>query len=505
MTAAAINTAAPTRRSLTCAPRTRSIRRHALESLTPPSIASAGPTVRNEPNTTTRSPGCASACGRPATRDDVGRDRLDVRADGLHTRGKRVRRQRTAAVQSDDHPRVEANLAVPSRCPRCPCRRARRTPRSCGRCRRAPRAARPACAPPPGCERHRESIRSGAGGLSHDLKAARQRHRLQTALDRGSRYAAGATPALRAPRAPPRRCRIGFRRAAPARAGRAARRLRPRQRPAIARARSQSKSRPSCCRSAPTAGRARRSTPACRAHRRWPDGRRERCPAFSRPMVSTVAAEPVAVVEIDRRDQRDVGVDDVDRVEPPAHARPRARSHRAARRRRPASAASALNSKNVSVSVAARRVDALERRDQRLVGNFDAADGDALVIAKQMRRGERADAIAGLARGCAPSARRMEPLPLVPATVIDRAGRTPPVQPIERALQAVQPEIDGVGMQRLLPREPIGETAEPRGSARWAATMHQPAGTAGLCMNIVSSPAMRSRMSRRSTIMSSAP
>ena len=178
----------------------------------------------------------------------------------------------------------------------------------------------------------------------------------------------------------------------------------------------QSKSPPSCCRSAPTccadarmdSGMSRAPKIAGRAARK--------IPAFSRPMVSTVAAEPVAMIEIDRGHHRDVGIDDVDGVEPPAQAdfehdcvglSVREYQQRGQR----------VELEERERLCTARRVDALERRHQRRVGDFDAVDGNALVVAKQMRRGERTDAIAGSARMRA-AAQHMSPCRSYQPTVI---------------------------------------------------------------------------------------
>ena len=79
------------------------------------------------------------------------------------------------------------------------------------------------------------------------------------------------------------------------------------------------------------------------------------------------------MIEIDRRDQRDVGVDDVDRVEPPAQAdfehdrvELSVREHQQRGR--------GVELEERQRVLAASRVDALERRDQRLIGDFDAVD-----------------------------------------------------------------------------------------------------------------------------------
>ena len=73
-------------------------------------------------------------------------------------------------------------------------------------------------------------------------------------------------------------------------------------------------------------------------------------PAFSRPISSSVATEPFRVIDADRNDDRDVGVDDVDGIEPAAQADLEHDRVRRVRSRTTSSAASVLNSKNVSES-----------------------------------------------------------------------------------------------------------------------------------------------------------
>src|SRR6185436_8558403 len=107
-----------------------------------------------------------------------------------------------------------------------------------------------------------------------------------------------------------------------------------------------------------------------------------------------------------------------------------------------------------------RSIDALERRHQRLVGNLGAIDDDSLVVAKQMRRSKSADAVARRAE----DVRRKRDARALAVSTGDRddgaCGPAPP-QAVERALQAIEPEVDRVRMQGFLPREPINEPAEP--------------------------------------------
>ena len=115
-------------------------------------------------------------------------------------------------------------------------------------------------------------------------------------------------------------------------------------------------------------------------------------------------------------------IDDVDRVEPPAHAdleHPGIEPRRLEDQQAPPSA---LYSKNVSAIVAARRLDALERADELAPRSTSAAvDADALAVVAQMRRGEGADALPGGGSIAAQYA-ATEPLPLVPATVMTGTG-----------------------------------------------------------------------------------
>ena len=264
--------------------------------------------------------------------------------------------------------------------------------------------------------------------------------------------------------APPTHCRTASRRAAPAAASSALARCYVRARSSARRCVTQSKSRPSRRRSACRA--AAQTSRIDAGMSRGAEDRRAAGAEDPRLLAADgfdVAAQPVAMIERDRRHQRDVGVDHIDGIEPPAHADfehdgiELAVSKTSKRGQR-------VELEESERVVAARRVDALERGDQRRRRRLSTpSSSDALVVAKQMRRCERADAIAGLCENARVSA-TLEPLPLVPPTVMTGTRRTLPVQALERALQALEPQVDRVRMQRLLPREPVSETAEPWGS-----------------------------------------
>src|SRR6185369_16039166 len=155
-----------------------------------------------------------------------------------------------------------------------------------------------------------------------------------------------------------------------------------------------------------------------------------------------VAAQPVAVIEIDRRDQCDVGVDDVHRIEPSAHAHfehDRIETGVGEYQQR----CGGVEFEERQSVVAASSIDALEGSHQRLVGHLVAIDHDALVVAQQMGRSESANAVAGLTKD-ARSQRDTRPFAVSASDRDDRAGRTLPSQTVERALQAIEPEIDRV-------------------------------------------------------------
>ena len=102
--------------------------------------SSAGATVRNEPNTTMRSPASAAT----AARYDIGRNRLDC--SRRHCTGTRAAMRQFAApargaCRGRRRPRRRTIAQRARRCPRRPCRRARRRPRSCDRASVAQRAA----------------------------------------------------------------------------------------------------------------------------------------------------------------------------------------------------------------------------------------------------------------------------------------------------------------------------------------------------------------------------
>src|SRR5690349_6392753 len=128
-----------------------------------------------------------------------------------------------------------------------------------------------------------------------------------------------------------------------------------------------------------------------------------------------------------------------------------------------------------------------------------------------MRQRERADSMAG-ARENAAQQGDAGSLAVRPADRDDRTGWPPPVQTLERTFQSLEPHIDRAWVQRLLPGEPIGETREMKHRETPPSLALPPLRGgravrywAGSFVNMRSSEPMRSRMSRRSTIMSSAP
>ena len=69
--------------------------------------------------------------------------------------------------------------------------------------------------------------------------------------------------------------------------------------------------------------------------------------------------------------------------------------------------------------VAANRVDALERFDEARIAGLHPVDADALVVTREVRRGE-APQRRPAARSSASRQATVDPLPLVPPTVITR-------------------------------------------------------------------------------------
>ncbi len=111
------------------------------------------------------------------------------------------------------------------------------------------------------------------------------------------------------------------------------------------------------------------------------------------PDAVEVVAEPVLVIEIDGGHDRGIGVDDVDGIEPPAEADFEQRDVEPGlgeKHQRGERAVFEIGQRDI----AARSLDALEDVDQRSVADVLAVDAHALVVAEEMRRGVRADALA---------------------------------------------------------------------------------------------------------------
>ena len=140
-------------------------------------------------------------------------------------------------------------------------------------------------------------------------------------------------------------------------------------------------------------------------------------PAFSRPMASRVGPEVVHVVDGDAGEHGAVGVDDVDRVEPAAQAdlEDRRLDLRAART---ATARRACRTR--SRSAAWRRAPPRRPRTPRTTRHRPppAADAHALVVAQQVRRGVERRSGSPADRRIDSSIAQVEPLPLVPPTVM---------------------------------------------------------------------------------------
>jgi hypothetical protein len=107
-----------------------------------------------------------------------------------------------------------------------------------------------------------------------------------------------------------------------------------------------------------------------------------------------VVAEEGLVVEVDAHDDGDVGVDDVDRIEPPAEAHLEDEPVDLGVRKSPARERAELEVRERRV--ATRRFHALEAADELVVAASDAIDAHALVVAREVGDVYRPDAVAGL-------------------------------------------------------------------------------------------------------------
>ena len=165
-------------------------------------------------------------------------------------------------------------------------------------------------------------------------------------------------------------------------------------------------------------------------------------------------AQIIHVIEVDAGDDRDVGIEHIHRIEPPAEAdfedgHVDAGSdelhHRAQR------AEFEIGQRGV----AAGRVDPLERSDQFGVARFPAGNAHAFVVAQQMGRGVETGPVAGgaedgfqIGTGGA--------LAVGAADHDQRESRGKP----ERILDAPHPlqsQFDRAGMQLFEPRQPVGQ------------------------------------------------
>ena len=172
-----------------------------------------------------------------------------------------------------------------------------------------------------------------------------------------------------------------------------------------------------------------------------------------------VRAQPFRVIDPERNDDRDVGVDDVYRVEPPAHAdleddrvRPGGIENQERRERIELEEGQGIRSERIG--------DPLERRDKRGRRDRVSLEPDALGIVDEVRRGEGGGAVALLAENRI--GERDAGALAVGATDRDHraARRRPPAAPGDPR-HPLETGLDGLRMERELPVEPSAEAVEP--------------------------------------------
>ena len=166
-----------------------------------------------------------------------------------------------------------------------------------------------------------------------------------------------------------------------------------------------------------------------------------------------VVAEPVLMIDVDRRDDRSVRVDEVDRIEPAAEADFEQRDVElrvGEQHQRGERAVFEVGQRDV----AARGLNPFERIDERRVARFFALDAHALVVAQEMRRGIRADALAVRAQHCFEKRNRRA----LAVGAADRDdGRPRCAEPLPDRANAIQAKLDRARMDALLVVEPVGE------------------------------------------------
>ncbi len=168
-----------------------------------------------------------------------------------------------------------------------------------------------------------------------------------------------------------------------------------------------------------------------------------------------VRAEPFLVIEADRGHQRDIGINDIDRIQPAAKTdledrdiRPRAREQVERGQR--------AEFEIAETDVAARRIDAGKRGAQRVVIGLAAGDAHPFVVTQQVWRGIAGDAMAGRRQ------HRLEhgdrgTLAVGAGDGDDGARQARDIEAFADRADAAEAELDRARVQLFQPRQPAGQ------------------------------------------------
>ena len=171
----------------------------------------------------------------------------------------------------------------------------------------------------------------------------------------------------------------------------------------------------------------------------------------------TIVTEPVGVIQIDRGDHRDIGIDDVDRIQPAAQTD---LQHRHIQRG-PAEQVQRRKGAEFEIGqryLTASGLDPLERGHQGGIIRVLPENPHALVVIDQVRRGERAGTLPGGAQ------HRLEQRD-GGALAIGAADRDQPprrrrcTHPAPDLAHAIQTQLDAADVDAFLIGEPFGESA----------------------------------------------
>ena len=168
-----------------------------------------------------------------------------------------------------------------------------------------------------------------------------------------------------------------------------------------------------------------------------------------------VAAEPVLVVEVDRGDDRCIGIDQVHRIQPPAEPDFQHRQVELAAREQPQRAQRAVFEIGQR-GVAARGLHRFEAGDQCGIVRLRAVDAHALVVAQQVRRGVAAD-LPAMRAGDGFDEGHGRALAIGAADGDDALGRALQAHPRCNVAHAVQAHVDGIRMLAFDELEPVGQ------------------------------------------------